>query len=1393
MSASTQHWSGLDPLPQGRTLLLEASAGTGKTWQIASLVTRLVAEEGVLIERILVITFTNAATAELRHRVRRRLLEARDALRKALAADAAQPDTGAPGQGVAPGAGWVPADPVLAALCAPTQHRSERERRLAEALAGFDQAFISTIHGFSQRMLEQLAFASGQEPGLELLGDEGPILEELAADELAGVYARASEQDLAVLDDMGFGPAGLATLGATMKGAVAPLLDPPCPADDPVSSDPLAAVERWRARLQSFASWWQEPAGGQAAKAALAKEYAAKRARFNRNRLRAGSLLEPLGHLPEWLDACGVLPPGPAREAITKLLSKATVASLTAAWSASAGPVEQFEAWPLFERLDELQQERRRLWPLARSAYAARARAHLDGELRRRGLLTYNAMLARLAERIGAEGPCGPLATAIRSQFDVALVDEFQDTDGAQWPVLDAAFGAAGLAAGAAPDRRLLLIGDPKQAIYRFRGADLHVYLAAAATAQQRHTMAKNWRSDHTYVQALNHLWVAGSDAFELQGVDYVHIAEVQHAEQRLRSLPAAAAGRPTTPLELRWVDGETLGADDNLHLGSKERGEDACARLCAAEAARLLSAGTELQVAAAADGEPATWRELHPGDIAVLVRTNAQGTRVRDELRALGIPAVASGRDSVLTSPVVDWLCRWLEAVAQPGRDGPARLLATTPLFGWTGATLARSLEVASGRAPATADVPDWAAWLEAVSRWTERWTTQGFVRVFEGALQVHGVLPRLLGAPDGQRLATDLRHLVELCHTEQQRARLSPAGLAAWLLAQRRGAAGSAAGDDVGAQRLESDARAVQVVTVFKSKGLEYPVVLLPFAWAERGLSDSGQPLLWHPPGASSPRPTLNLHPQGAAGREEAASALAREGRQEKMRLLYVALTRAAHHSVAWLGPIGRHNIELLSSALGRLALRERDSSGAVLAEGAGVTIPALTGRKESTLAKQRDAQQGGRQECWRRLDLLCSTSAGGIGWRAEAQLTERSPVHLPARAVESPCAQAWPGARGLRTPWQVASYSSLVAGRTVDGDEPSRREESLLAAAAGVGEAELVSEGAELDEELPATSEPRAHGRSALLDVAPALGAMAGGTEVGTWAHAVLEHLDFASGDARDGRPAATLVAEQGRRLGVSDPAQHELLLTALPVVLATPLDTPHNRLPPGWSLAKLPEADRIDELPFDLRLGAGSRWQRSPGRDRTIDPSAVRAALDPLRARRGWAGAPWLDAVLSRRRRDGSLAAALPAIAGVLTGFVDLVFRVPLPEGGHRYYLSDYKTNRIRPRLQRAESRLEHYTPPWLAWEMARHGYHLQALLYTVALHRLLRQRLGTAYDYEAHVGGHLYLFVRGMQGEGGLRVDGAPLGVWSDRWPAEVVLELDAALDGAPAPSRGGAP
>lgn len=1331
MSLKFKPWKPDASLDQARVTVLEASAGTGKTWQIEALVVRLIAEEGIAISRLLVITFTEAATAELRDKIRRRLTAARDALA----------GTSAP-----------PHDEVIAKLC--QRDQAVRLERIRAALADFDEAPISTIHGFCQRMLTQLAFESGVEPDLELFTDTTTLREMLVADELAKVFAEAEKNDLVLLGSMRWKRAALDAVAKEMTSAVAPRVLPELAAGTPGLARPLDTVSVWRDALAKYRKWF-DGAGGQAAVAALKANASADAGRSPKHYsgYTLGKHESAIARLREWLDK-GARGDADGETSATEAHSWLTLETLHAKWGAGDTALQAFRALPLFEKTSTLLALRDRLWEAPLVGFATRIRARFEAELRARGLLTFDGMLSQLGERVAQETASGPLATAIRSRYDVALVDEFQDTDAAQWSVLREAFSLA-------QERRLFLIGDPKQSIYAFRGADLDVYLEAARDAGGQFTLDQNFRSDSPLVEAMNHIWQAGSRPFgEHAGIDYTAV-KARHGDDRIAKLPPVernAGAEVRRAFEVRWFDAETFELEAGTKLTAPAVLAFAAER-CALECARLLAAGVVL------GGTLPARLPLHAGDIAVLVRTHKQGTAVREALRKRLIPMVGGGRRTLWDSDALRWLCVWLDAVGAPEDERAARAFAVTPLVGWTAARLARVLEPlddsestgSASTAEAAAETDAWRQLRASVTRAANRWSRQGFFRAFHSALGERESLPRVLGMPDGERAATDLRHLAELAHLEERRTRLTPRGLSDWLRRQA-----NEPDDEVEHQlRLESDARAVKIVTVHACKGLQYPVTLLPFAGSARVPKDGGHGIRVRLPARSerlddaAGELCLDLHTTKTDGREVSLRAMREDARGEARRHLYVALTRAEHHVVAWTG-----SDDAEGHGLNGVLLRKSGKSD--VADGAQAVA---------------DAES--------RLDALVARSGGTIGWAREpvvpADVAHAVAGPAPARRL---VAQPWRADRELGAGWQVASFSSIVgtkrhsaaASHSVDEGDSPPTDGGASPAALELGDWPAV------DSTLAAT---------VAADVLPR------GTQAGKWIHSVFENIDFEKCEPRrsgaDARDVARLVADLREREGVARalfgaPAGHDaesVLLAALPRWLDTSIGGGDTGLPDAFRLRDLPLARRLDELKFDLSLISGA-GPSSPGR---IDDAAIRAALTPRRTDRAFPGRAWLEALFERTRADGTtLAPVLPAIAGILTGSIDLLFRA---SDDGRFFILDYKTNRLTsppgPDGQRLPSRRGNYTDAWLERAMDGSDYHLQALIYTVALHRLLRDRLGSAYRYDTHVGGHLYLFLRGMEGKETLRQpSGRCLGVYFDRWPADVIEGLDIALAGGSA-------
>ncbi|MGJ9412574.1 UvrD-helicase domain-containing protein [Aeromicrobium sp. CF4.19] len=1087
-----------DPMPRGNaTTLLEASAGTGKTWAIAALVTRFVAEGHAELDDLLVVTFGRAASAELKDRVRERLVEAEAVLTT----------------------GQAPAgDPLLTLLLEGDEaERGERRRRLRRAVAGFDEATITTTHGFCHAVLRSLGTTGDVEPGSALVEDDGDIVEDVVAD----LYLQAAGRRM----PPPFPPAEARMLGDRAVG------------------DPAAEL------------------------------------------------------LP--VDAPADSPPDLRRRFAAAVRDEAA---------------------------------RRRL--------AART-------------LSYDDLLQRLAEALEPEGSAA--RTVMRERWRIVLVDEFQDTDPVQWQILERAFvGHA----------TVVLVGDPKQAIYGFRGGDVHTYLRAAALADVRHTLVLNHRSDAPLVAAVDAV-LRGSALGDPEIV-------VRPARAALQGSRLVDPEHPH-PFRLRVLTREDAGfpAGKTVKIGpARER----IAADVAADIAALLTRDATYD-----DGTGP--RPVGAGDVAVLVERHAEADLLQSALTKAGVPAVRGGGADVLQSDAGAHWVTLLYALESPHRSGLVRAAAIGPFVGHTAAGIAgpdadQLTDAISSRLRDLADVH----------------RERGTAGLVEALIGDAAVVERVLGQVGGRRLLTDLEHVGHVLQRAARERGLGSSGLLRWLLDRR--ADGAQAGDR--ARRLDSDAEAVQIVTTFVSKGLQYPVVYAPFLFnrydAERDV------LRLHRDG----RRCLDVGGDGPSWKEHAQLA-ASERAGESLRLLYVAMTRAQsglvmHWSPSW---------DSKNAGLHRLLLRPDPDDPAV----------------PDQLPPPSDVEAVARLRAWQ--------ERGG----PVVERMETTSILLPESTDARAELSARRVTRDIDVTWRRTSYSSLV-----------RREEEV-----SVG-SEPAAVGPEDEQPVETGPSPETAG----LGPSP-WASLAGGAALGTLVHGVLEEVDVEAPDL----PAEVwrcLELEQRRR---PFPVDSEVLVAALTDVLHTPMGPLVDELTLAEALALRP----LRELDFELPLAGGDvvrGLQQDVGRlaDVADVMEAHLAPDDPLRP-------------FAADLRDATLAGR--TLRGYLTGSIDLLLRTPTS----RTLVVDHKTNRLEP----PDGGLEAYAPNRLAGAMLHTTYPLQAMLYTVAQHRFLRWRL-PGYDPDEHLGGALYLFVRGMTGPDVPRdANGAPYGVFAWRPPSSLALALSDLLDG----------
>jgi len=1310
---------GLDGVNQ-----IEASAGTGKTWNICALYVRLLLEQRLTVDQILVVTFTKAATAELHERIRERLVGVLVVL-DLLLEQLQDPESG----GLLPLAeidDWaelvdLPAltqgDPFLERLFERVigvgPHHAigigEARLRLQHAVRGFDQAAIHTIHAFCQRALQEAPFAAGLPFEFELSADDRALRFEVAAQfwrsEVEPLAARAAGfADWLV--DKRVQPEALDTqLARRLKKPLAEVLwgDAVPHPHDPDRAAPLREALEQAYTVAS--ELWQHD---QSHIAALLEQ--------------ALPSLKATSHKPELVRTAlanwaayfaaqrRVAPPAAAARvglaALEKARKKDGVLPEHAFFAAADALIAAAQA---------LRQWHERLWLGLVRLWLEQAPAALQAAKRVRRTVSFDDLLADLYHALVSHTW---LANSIRRSYAAALIDEFQDTDPLQFEIFTRVFAPADSPDGPGP-APLFLVGDPKQAIYSFRAADLHTYLAARERASARYTLAVNQRSTPPLIDACNRIFSANPAAFILPGLSYDAVRPGTRARLPLRDLTQPAG----------QADCQIWRLPEGDAALSKPQAQARAAEACAAEIVRLLNGARAQQVLI---GE----QPLQPGEIAVLVQTNKQGALVKRVLAGWGVGSVELGQASVFSSDDAACLERLLQAIDTPGDPRRLRAALASEWLGLDAQALWQLDQGPQASSAARRDtagpelaVDDAASWAERFTRYRLLWNERGFAMMWRTLLHELQIPLRLARLPEGERRLTNLAHLAELTQSEAaQHASLGGiAPVLRWLATERQ----APSGGEHAQLRLESDRNLVQIVTVHKSKGLEYAVVFCPF------LNDGS---LRARPGDSLPDACeyrraghAVLHYDAAPEVvEEAETAQAIEQAAERARLIYVALTRAVYRCYLVSG--------VYTSGQGASTSESRKSILDWLVAGAGLTFAEWLAKPPAAdvLAERWQALAG---------PTLALAPLPQVSRRT--QLSRSTPdAHAFAARVAT---------RALRDSWRIASFSALASASLHGASEasasqdqaelrpdhdalvlerdalnaldtvPVESDEVLDSVAPGLAEDDL--------EDMHFVFADSGSGEAVELRRADDILDFPRGAAAGECLHRMFELADFT---APHSWPSAIERALQERPAPAA-----AALAERLPAMMARLLQdvTDTELLPdvaPGLRLAQVPLGRRLTELEFSFPAQA-------------VDLTRLQQLLHA----HGYTDIPLLN-------YGGGV------LDGYLKGFIDLVF-----EADGRFWILDWKSNYLGEQIS-------DYGPVPLTAAMASHLYTLQALIYTLALHRYLRVRM-PAYDYQRDFGGSLYLFIRGVRPD--WRIDGRAAGVHTDCPPFALIDALDAMFRG----------
>ncbi len=926
--------------------LIDASAGTGKTYTICGLLLRLLLEEDFAIQQILVVTYTEAATEDLRDRIRKKL---REALTAFMTGDSE--------------------DEFLAALLQRFADHGLVRQRLTEALHGFDEAGIFTIHGFCQRMLRENSLESGVFFDTELVVDVEQLRREIVED----FWRRHFYQGSGLFVDY-------ARRRITPDSFYALLREHQ--AKPYLQIIPEIAVKDAGAGLTEMEGDFSR-AFRAMCRAWPAACHDVERILLNDENLKQTSYKR--GGIPALIDAMEALASA-ARPTLDlfKKFEKFTATGIAVGTKKNKPPPRL----PFFDLCEVVQQTRQNLldrFELCLKALKNELFAYYKKELAvrkdRLQIYFFDDLLVQLHK--GLTGRHGSLlAAAVAGKYPVALIDEFQDTDPIQYEIFQLIYKNNG--------RLLFLIGDPKQAIYSFRGADIFAYMQAAARASAngcRHTLGTNWRSTPGLIRAVNAIFKEGRAPFIFKEIPFQPVA----AAAKDDSLALRINGKIEAPFHLWVPGGAELQAEPEQKVMRtaipQGKARDIILPAMAAEVVRLLNLGRE-QKALLGD------RPLAPGDIAILVLTNREARLTQQQLAACGVPCVLHSMESLFVSHEAEEMERLLAALAAPGNDRKIKAALATDIMGVSGVELEKLNH----------DEVAWEEWLTGFRYFFELWERAGFVAMFRAFMADNRIRSRLLGFTDGERRLTNLLHLVEVLHQAVVTRHLNIAGLLKYLAEQRRE---RQAVNEEHQLRLESDADCVRIVTVHKAKGLEYPVVFCPFLW--RGSRITTKKEFTFHRREKGYRLVLDI---GSPDQEEHRQQAAGEELAENLRLLYVALTRAIHRCYLVWGPIRGAETSAPAYLFHQPRPRRPAADSFSLMAATAERLAGLTG-----------------SEMWQDLKRLVTAGDGSIRLRA---LPDAAPAAYtsPAGGGVAPHCRRFAGL--IDTSWQVTSFSAITAGR-------------------------------------------------------------------------------------------------------------------------------------------------------------------------------------------------------------------------------------------------------------------------------------------------------------------------------------------------------------------------
>ncbi|MBL4606798.1 MAG: exodeoxyribonuclease V subunit beta [Pseudomonadales bacterium] len=1207
--------------------LIEASAGTGKTYTITSLYLRLLLGHGDLftgfgrplnVDEILLVTFTSAATQELKGRIRDRIHQAKRAFLR----------------------GSVKGDDFLSELLAdfPKQSYPHLILRLDLAEQQMDEASIFTIHGFCQRMLKQNAFECGVLFDMNLVKDEQKIRETASFDFWRETMYSLKSEHMAVVNQYWPSPQNFMASIQSMVNREGLNITPPIPknsfnSESGVLNTSLMIAEtldEWLENLRAFKQHWLEE-------------------RKNIEEIIQQSDVNKRSYgkktLPNWLAVIDGFCNDKQAFKLPEKLAKFSQRELSEKTTKGNAP-----AHPLFTEIENLIDTPLPLKELIQHAGILDIRQRIDNLKNQQQVFGFSDLLTQLNNALRSD--LGPeLAKRIRTLYPVAMIDEFQDTDLTQYGTFERIYFDA-------PDCGAYLIGDPKQAIYSFRNADIFTYMRAKQEIPDHYHLDTNWRSTHAMVDASNHL-------FEFSDRPFIY-------DQAIPFLSVNSGGMADkTPLNIAGSQQQNAALQFFLLEGDKPFNKKTYqhhqAQCCANEITSLLNAGVR--------GDATIGKEkLANEDIAVLVRDRYEAGLIREQLEQRNIDVVyLSTKGGVFSSDEAADLYLLLVAVASLcgssnedvwGSQGTVsadekaiRSALATRLFHYSLAEL-ESLIFQEAQ---------WEKILQEFAHYQEVWASLGVLPMLHQIFHRRDVMARVQRFGNAERRLTNILHISELLQSAASELS-GEKELLVWFGNQIESQ--EQAADDA-LLRLESDRKRVQIVTIHKSKGLEYPIVFIPFACSYK----AAKVALYQD--ETTQQKVLDL-----SASENALENAEKERLAEDLRLLYVALTRSKYRSYLGVADIrvgNKKTSDLAKTALGYLLLNDDSDS-------LGEQLNKLTSACRNILVRRIETEEQNPEK--------------------QGRLQTFTPQHKQAESLHAKQFTA-----GMERNWRVSSFTALTRNASHKAHHINDN---------------LLSEQLDLDAMQDATENNSAplinDKQSRTIFTFPK------GAQAGTMMHSLFEEIDFTAIE----QTGLQKSVEEKLLLSGFDAEWCDVLVNLIYEVLETPLNTDKHQ-EAGLCLNLIPNNKRFVELEFTLPM-ALIKSRTLQELEQQIHPSIEYSNLEFFPQR------------------------------GYIKGFIDLII-----EWQGQYFILDYKSNYLGDTL-------EDYHPDNLVDAMVEHHYPLQYLLYSLALHRYLKQRLGD-YDYQTHFGGVYYLFLRGM------RKDQPGSGVYFNKPDQHIIDELDDALLG----------